>query len=158
MKKGFTLIELLVVISIISLLSSIVLVAVQDSRDKARQTSYRQYIAEVIKSIELYRVSSTDGGPPDVGQVELSDLVDDYINDYIEYSLDSTLFIYVRYSTSLSSSYSCVPNQSETSEDYIVYLISPRSDLNFRNLYGLNSGTPYTRSGFSYYCASPSYK
>lgn len=54
---GFTLIELLVVVSIISLLSSIVLAAVNDARDKAKGTAFRQHVEEFKKAVELYRVS-----------------------------------------------------------------------------------------------------
>lgn len=58
MKKnlGFTLIELLVVVSIISLLSSIVLAAVTDARDKAKGTAFRQHVEEFKKAIELYKL------------------------------------------------------------------------------------------------------
>jgi prepilin-type N-terminal cleavage/methylation domain-containing protein len=63
MKKGFTLIELLVVISIISLLSSIVLASVQDARDKAKGTAFRQNVDQFIKAIELYRLDNKGGIP-----------------------------------------------------------------------------------------------
>jgi prepilin-type N-terminal cleavage/methylation domain-containing protein len=46
-KKGFTLIELLVVISIVSLLSSVVLSALNTSREKARLAAGKQFDANV---------------------------------------------------------------------------------------------------------------
>jgi prepilin-type N-terminal cleavage/methylation domain-containing protein len=49
-KKGFTLIELLVVISIISLLSSIVLSALNNSREKARLAAGKQFDANINHS------------------------------------------------------------------------------------------------------------
>jgi prepilin-type N-terminal cleavage/methylation domain-containing protein len=52
---GFTLIELLVVVAIISLLSSVVLTAVREARDKAKGRAFRQEMNELIKAIELYR-------------------------------------------------------------------------------------------------------
>lgn len=54
-QKAFTLIELLVVISIISLLSSIVLVAVNDARDKAKGTAFRQNVEQFKKAIIFYQ-------------------------------------------------------------------------------------------------------
>lgn len=53
--KGFTLIELLVVISIISLLSSIVMVAVKDAKEKANATAFRAGVEQFIKALEMYR-------------------------------------------------------------------------------------------------------
>lgn len=53
--SGFTLIELLVVVSIISLLSTIVLAAIQDGRIKARNTAKNNLVMEYIKALELYR-------------------------------------------------------------------------------------------------------
>jgi len=51
---GFTLIELLVVISIISLISSIVLVAVKNARDRAYDTRRLADLSSLQKAFELY--------------------------------------------------------------------------------------------------------
>ncbi len=54
MPNGFTLIELLVVIAIIGLLSSIVLVAMNSTRIKARDVRRKADLAQVVKAMELY--------------------------------------------------------------------------------------------------------
>lgn len=52
--KGFTLIELLVVISIISLLSSIVLAALNDARAKARDSRRISDLRQIHTALQLY--------------------------------------------------------------------------------------------------------
>ena len=69
--KGFTLIELLVVISIISLLSSIVLVSLNNVKIKARDAVRLSDITEINKAIELY--ISDFGHAPDLGRAECLD-------------------------------------------------------------------------------------
>lgn len=69
--SGFTLIELLVVISIIGLLSSVVLSALNSARSKGRDTQRIQNIEELKKAIALYY--SNNGSYPNSGvAVELS--------------------------------------------------------------------------------------
>src|SRR5580658_758360 len=53
-QKGFTLIELLVVISIIGLLASIILVALDGARLKARDAKRISDITEIQTALELY--------------------------------------------------------------------------------------------------------
>lgn len=53
-KKGFTLIELLVVISIVSLLSSIILVSIQDARAKGRDAAKIRSMLETRTALQMY--------------------------------------------------------------------------------------------------------
>jgi prepilin-type N-terminal cleavage/methylation domain-containing protein len=53
-KQGFTLIELLVVISVISLLASVMLVALNNTRAKARDARRRADLAQMAKALEFY--------------------------------------------------------------------------------------------------------
>lgn len=53
-QKGFTLIELLVVIAIISLLSSVVLAALNDARAKARDARRLEDLRQINNALQLY--------------------------------------------------------------------------------------------------------
>ncbi len=53
-KRGFTLIELLVVIAIIGLLASVVLVSLNSTRKKARDTKRVADIDQIYKALNLY--------------------------------------------------------------------------------------------------------
>ncbi len=55
-KQGFTLIELLVVVSIISLLSIVILGALNDARAKARDRALFSEVLELQKAVELYKL------------------------------------------------------------------------------------------------------
>ena len=66
-RAGFTLIELLVVISIISLLSSVVLSAVNTARQKAANSQVLSVASEYRNAIELYRFNDPNGELPDPG-------------------------------------------------------------------------------------------
>lgn len=63
LKKGFTLIELLVVISIVSVLSSTVLVALEGAKAKGRDAQRISQIKEVQKALALYYLNH--GAYPD---------------------------------------------------------------------------------------------
>lgn len=53
---GFTLIELLAVITIIGLMTVIVLASLGDSRDKAKETTIKSSLIEVVKTAEFLRI------------------------------------------------------------------------------------------------------
>ncbi len=54
MKKGFTILELLVVIAIISIISAVILVAVNQSRTKGLDASIKAQLTEARKEAQLY--------------------------------------------------------------------------------------------------------
>jgi len=64
-KKGFTLIELLVVISIISVLSSIIIVSLQTSRNRANDVKVKQNLAQVQRAAEVFYANQV---PPSYGE------------------------------------------------------------------------------------------
>ncbi len=73
-KAGFTLIELLVVIAIIGLLASVVLVALNSTRQKARDTKRVADLNQFSKALELY-FNSHNSYPTITTSGSLSNLV-----------------------------------------------------------------------------------
>lgn len=55
-QNGFTLIELLIVIAIIGILSAIVLIALDNAREKSRNSARRSQIEQFTKAFELYHL------------------------------------------------------------------------------------------------------
>lgn len=70
---GFTLIELLVVISIIGLLASVVLVALNNARMKSRDTRRLADMTQIQKALEIYY--NKYNGYPDVNNYGESELI-----------------------------------------------------------------------------------
>ncbi len=66
-RKGFTLIEIMVVISIIGLLSSIILVAVNGARVKTRDSKRTQDLIQIRNALDLYY--SVNGKYPSTGGI-----------------------------------------------------------------------------------------
>lgn len=58
-QQGFTLIELLVVIAIIGVLAGVVVMALDEAREKGRDGGRKSQVQEVLKALELYY---TDNG------------------------------------------------------------------------------------------------
>ncbi|MFH0856971.1 MAG: type II secretion system protein [bacterium] len=65
-KKGFTLIELLVVISVIGLLSTLAVIALDNARIKARNARRKSDVTQIIKALELY-ANAHGGAYPSTG-------------------------------------------------------------------------------------------
>ena len=89
MKKGFTLIELLVVIAIIGILASIVLVSLNNARQKARDVNRVGDVRQVQLALEGYYDDNQaypggDEATPGVTTCQdLSDISSDLVPDYI---------------------------------------------------------------------------
>ena len=64
--KGFTLIELLVVISIIGLLSTVILAAVQSARANAKWRKFDSEIIQIRNAVALYRTINNGNWPTSI--------------------------------------------------------------------------------------------
>lgn len=87
--SGFTLIELLVVIGIISLLSSTVLVSIQDARQRARYASATQEMKSIAQAVLQYELKNGEwpndvgsGVPPEFVPEQLSSWPDPQCGEY----------------------------------------------------------------------------
>lgn len=160
MKKnlGFTLIEILVVISIISLLSSVVLSAMQDARYKAQAAAYRQYLNELSKAIELCYLTE-ENYPPD--ETTISTFISTYscISDKISYQAQPIVFNqvgqYVGNPHNAGSKFSCGNTIALAGKEHYLLYTASNKELNLPILY-LNDIPANPMGGAYYYCVSPS--
>lgn len=83
---GFTVIELLVVVAVIGLLSSVVLISVDNARDKARDARRLQDVKTLFESIQRYHLANnTLPGDGDTSGVQLSSECDsDFKDDLVQ--------------------------------------------------------------------------
>jgi len=74
--QGFTLIELLIVISIIAFLSSVIMVVVQDARNKGKVSKVKADMIQIRNAAEIYK---TNTGSYPTGVVSVSGLIPNYL-------------------------------------------------------------------------------
>ena len=156
-QKGFTLIELLVVTAIIGLLASIVLVALNTVRGKARDAKRRADLRQLSNAVELY-FNDNQSYPPTAGWFSnpnhggldsalapyVSRLPDDPL--YVSSDCCTHEYIYIREDY---TPYGCPHNESITRYSFYAKLESPSAaDLNtmsdsFNQCVSTNSGQTY---------------
>lgn len=130
--KAFTLIELLVVVAIISLLSSVVIVSLQDSREKAAFAKLREQTRHIQTALELYR--NENGGYPEIDSADIPSLISE-LDRYIEpVALDTTQIRsfeiddigYINNDT-IADSFKLLCNDSLP--PYLIYMYTPGKNL-----------------------------
>lgn len=163
-QKGFTLIELLVVIAIIGILSAVVIVAIQDQRDRAKASNLRQYMGELVKAVELYKagngdsVDSIEDGASNTGSDSAS--LETYIGQYVEILPADKLPGFVNNGTIqlLKAPVGASCGQVTDRIEYAFVFESEKSNLDLRPLLDNDTGDQIEGDGTYYYCANSQYK
>jgi len=156
-KKGFTLIELLVVISIIALLSTVIMTAVEENRIKAKDRALVQSAIQLRNALELYKSDNGDypqmpypfvfcskdssgvvtcnNTGPISGAVYLKEQLKPYISEILVPQYNGTPYYYYQSSIKLKC-------EGQTIIPKYVILIQPKKDTTFPRY--LSSGiTPH---------------
>lgn len=159
--RGFTLIELLVVVAIISLLSSVVLASVRESRIKANASAQRTYMKEVVKALELYKLEYGNYPGQEIAGSQshtMSTLFSTYpaLANYIQNNPNPSsglgyLPVNTIYVENPSPTQNCGFDGSSGDPYYIFYSLN-RTDLPIPKLYIISGN--YGSGPQSWYCAS----
>jgi prepilin-type N-terminal cleavage/methylation domain-containing protein len=132
--SGFTLIELIVVIGIISLLTSIAMVSLGQSREKARVAKVQSEFNSLGQAIEMYRQDNKSMPLSNLGggySISVPTLVSTYLSSYI-------------------SSAPVIPSSLSTF-DGVLYAINPINGVNF------SCGDPSGQEGYLIFFIPNSY-
>jgi prepilin-type N-terminal cleavage/methylation domain-containing protein len=161
--RGFTLIELLVVVAIVSLLSSVVLASVRESRIKANASAQRTYMKEVVKALELYKLEYGNYPGQEIAGTQthtMSTLFSSYpaLANYIQNNSNPSSglgylpanALYVE--DPLPQTYNCGFDGSSGDPYYIRYTLN-RNDLQIPKIYTV-TGSYGLSTQDNWYCAS----
>lgn len=121
MRKGFTLIELLIVIAIIGILSAIIFPNYMASREKARDTTRKNDLSQIQKSLELYRMDQANSSFPETGELPIgspwASATTTYMNlvpnDPLASQDDTRSYFYTRPSPLSYTLCACLENNAE---------------------------------------------
>lgn len=117
-RKGFTLIELLVVIAVIGLLASIVLVALGQSRAKARNSRRQADIRQLSTAMELYYGDNGDKYLSHAAESPVSTIIPSYMPKMPQDPLSTQNYVWVA-NTSDAQKYCIYATLESPSSGYV---------------------------------------